>query len=255
MEKVEEKKEKKELKISDVLYSIKTIMFDHHLTIDQAMYLMCRSENIEYNITVADLTSLYNKNLIVKDKVNMTLLFHLKAPKQLSLSMALESVPIGTDISLNIADRIEKEFVIDKYLTVKERKKIADKYFKGDLTVARYFIMFKSLFPVKSKKTNAKWNKKFGFIYDGIGLWDDSLNITKKFHKIFRKLDIGAFLEATYRKVKDSIDFEQERCFMTKPYKFLNAFDSYYSEALERLKSLQLREQKDTDEKINKLKV
>jgi len=244
-----------EITKASVLYDITGIMNDHSLSADQALYLMCETENINYVLGIADINSLYNKGLLVKGKVNQTLLFHLKAPKQLTLDLNSTSTPNSTAFTLQIAHKIEKTFVIDKFLTDDERKRLADKYFKGDLSVARYFIIFKSLFPVKSKTKNIKWNTKFGFIYDGIGLWDDSLRVAKKFHDIYRKLDMGIFLEATYRKVKDSIDFEQERCFMTKPYKFLTGFDSYYMDVKDTIVLRETKKTKDPSVNIDKLKV
>ena len=250
--------DKVESKDIDLLYTIKEVMKDHHITLTQAFYLMCAIHNIEFDITPGDIVALYNKSLIVKGKVNTKLLFRLREqPEQLTLDMPFKSKPKGTKISLAIAEKIEKEFVIDTFLTEKEQKYIADKYFKGDLVAARYFIIFKSLFPVKSKKRNAKWNKKFGFVYDGVSLWDDSMKIAKKFHEIYRKQDIGAFLEATYMMVKDSTNLEEEKCFMTKPGKFLTSYDSYYREALERMED---RDKKKDDggkmkESIKTLKV
>jgi len=245
----------KELTRSDTLYEIKEIMLDHSLTIEQTMYLLCLFEGIEYDIDGGALVSLLNKGLIVKQKVNATLLFHLKKPVQLAINLQFVSKPNGTEYTLNIADKIEKEFVIDKYLKDEERKRIANRYFKGDTTLARYFIIFKSLFPVKSITHNKKWNAKFGFIYTNINLWDDSVRVAKKFKEIYTKLDIGVFLETAYRMVKDSIDFEQEKCFMTKPYKFLSAFDTYYQETIDLIAMRNKKINKQTDKKINNLKV
>ena len=244
--------------VADVLYTIKEIMKDHHLTLNQAFYLMCELNNIEYTVTPSDVVSLYSKNLLVKGKVNTKLLFHLrKQPEQLSLDMPFQSKPKGTEISLKVAEKIEKEFVVDEYLTDEERKYMADKYFKGDLTTARYFIIFKSLFPVKNKKKNRKWNKKFNFVYEGITLWDDSMRVAKKFAEIFHKKDIGMFLEAAYLAVKDATNIEEERCYMTKPYKFLTSYDSFYRDAEERMKEREGKKKDggNTEKSINELKV
>jgi len=242
----------------DSVFSMLEIMKDHSITSKQLLYLLSEFHGIENDdITADELVSLYNKGLIKKGYVNATALFHLKKPEQLELNLTAELSPKGSDYTLTIADKIEKEFVIDKNLTEDERKRIADKYFKGDKTIARYFIIFKSLFPVRHKITNHKWNTKFGIIHDGISLWDDSMRVGKKFLEIYKKLDIGVFLEATYRAVKDSIDFEQGRCFMTKPYKFLLAYDSYYQEAQDRIlaRISASNNRAETEEKIDKLKV
>ncbi len=251
MDKVE-----KELTTSDVLFNIKDIMLDHSLTADQTMYLLCKFNDIDYDIDITGVTSLYNKGLLTKgNTVNATLLFHLKKAKQQTLNLTFNSSPNGTELTLDRADRIEKAFVIDVFLEDDERKYIADKFFKGDLVLARYFIIFKSLFPIPHKTNNSKWNKKFGFTYEGINLWDSNFRVAKKFIEIYKKYDIGIFLEATYRKVKESIDLEQEKCFMTKPYKHLLSFDSYYREVEVDLKRQKKRSEKDTKNKIDKLKV
>jgi len=217
----------------DSVYQFIETMQDHSITPNQMLYLLANYYSIEYDqISASDIVSLYNKGLLKSKNTNITKLFHLKKSEQLSLDIMPDLQPKGIEYTLAIADKIEKEFVIDKYLDISERKRVADKYFKGDSTVARYFIIFKSLFPVRSKKNNSKWNKKFGFIYDGIDLWDDSQRVSKKFLDVYKTLDIGIFLEATYRKVKNSIDFNQQRCFMTKPYKFLTAYDSIYQETV-----------------------
>jgi hypothetical protein len=218
---------------SDTLYLIKEIMNDHHLTLEQAFYLMCKINDIDHNISATDTVSLYNKGLLKNQMVNKTLLFHLHQGKQLTLDLPFSSEPKCTDYTADIADRIEKVFVHDKLLTPEYRKAVADKYFKGDLSLSRYFIIFQSLFPVKDKAKNSK------FIYDGIGLWDSSPRVAKKFIEIYKKKDIGIFLEATYTKVKDSIDFELSKCFMTKPYKYLLAFDDAYDDAAERISARQ----------------
>jgi len=241
---------------ADVLYSIKDIMKDHNLTSNQAMFILCKFYNIEFDASMADVTSLFNKGLLLKGNVvNATLLFHLKKEVQLTLDIAFCSKPKGTELTLGRADRIEKEFVIDAFLTEIERKSVADTFFKGDLTLAKYFIIFKSLFPVKHKTHNAKWNKKFGFVYEGLSLWDDSTRVAKKFIEIYKKLDIGIFLEATYRKVKESTNIEEERCFMVKPYKHLLSFATYYRQVQEDLETKVVRSEKETEEKIDKLKV
>lgn len=219
----------------DTIFSIKEIMTDHHISIDQTFHLLCKVYNVEdHIITPNEQNELFTKGLLkAKGQVNQTLLFHLKTGQQLELDLGFESKPIGDDFTLDIADRIEKQFTNDKLLNDDYRKSISMKYFKGDLAVARYYLIFRSLFPVKSTKTNKKWNDKFGFIYEGIDLWDDSLRVAKKFYEVYTKYDIGIFLETVYTRVKNSIDFESEKVFMTKPYKFLNNFRSTYEEVEE----------------------
>jgi len=195
-----------------------------------------------------------NKGLIVSKKVNAALLFGLDKPKQLSLDLQFTSKPKGSEFSLDRADRLEKEFVPEDFLTDVARKKVADKHFKGDTVLARYFMIFRFLFP-NLKTFNDKWNNKYGFVYEGMSLWDDNPRVSKKFIEIYKKLDLGIFLEATYKRVKDCTDFEQERCFMQKPYKHLLSFDSYYNAVETEHKRKEKKSEKETKEKINKLKI
>jgi len=239
-----------------VLYKIKEIIDDHHLTLAQAFHLLCKIHNIENVVDPLDEVSLYNKKLLVAGgKVNQTLLFHLKQAVQLTLDLSANLEPHGNEYTLAIADKLEKEFVCAEFLTDDFRKKVAGRYFKGDETIAKYFLIFRSLFPVKDKKRNVKWNTKFGFIYDGVGLWDSAPRIAKKFLEVYRKKDIGVFLEATYRYAKDSIDIEAERTFMTKPYKFLIGYEDHYDTTMgyikERLEAKMKLGKKDDQSKLN----
>lgn len=215
-----------------VLYHIKELMADHHLTLDQTFYLLCTIYGVECEITANDAVALFNKGLLqVGNKVNQTLLFHLKAGEQLTLDMNFSTNPKGDEYTLNIADRIETTFVCNEFLTTEYRKKTADRYFKGDTNLARYYLIFRSLFPVKHPTRNAKWNTKFGFLYDGMGLWDTSARVAKKFLEIYRKKDIGIFLEATYNQVRDATDFDNNKTYMTKPYKYLLVYEDVYDDA------------------------
>ena len=217
-------------------------MKEHSLTLDQAIYLLSSIHNIDWEVTGADVLSLVSKGLIRDNKVNQTLLFRTRPPIQGTLDLNFESKPRGTDETLRIAHNLESKLVPAMHLTEEYRKSIADEYFKGDISTARYFIIFRHLFPVRDIKANIYWNKHFGFSYNGITLWDSHVRVAKKFHEIYRKKDIGLFLSGAYYCVKDSLDIEQERCFMTKPYKFLLAFEPWYETAKERLEEAQ-REQ------------
>jgi hypothetical protein len=235
-----------------VLTTIKELMEVHDLTSNQALYLMFKLNNIEYDITKDEHGGLFNKGLLLfDDEVNTDIAFAYKKKNgQLELNLKIESEPKGTEVSLMIAERIEKEFVIEENLTEKYRQEVANEFFKGDKVVARYFIIFESLFPTKNPKRNRKWNAKFGFVYNGVGLRDHSIRVAKKFHEVFRKKDIGVFLEATYNKVRDSINLEKEECYMMKPYKFLSSYSDYYRDAKEVMK--QRIEGKTNEKELNK---
>jgi hypothetical protein len=217
------------------IYELRDIIKEHGLTLEQAIYLLASLHDIDWELTGADALSLISKGLIKDNKVNQTVLFRTRPAIQGTLDFNSESVPKGDEETLRLAHNLEAKFVPSAHLTEDYRKKIADEFFKGDKSVARYFIIFRHLFPVRDLKANSTWNKHFGFSYNGISLWDSHVRVAKKFHEIYRKKDIGLFLSGAYHCVRDSIDLDSERCFMTKPYKFLLAFEPWYETARERM--------------------
>lgn len=235
---------------SSFIYELKDIMKEHALTIDQAIYLLASISGIDWELTGADALSLVSKGLIRDNKINQTLLFRTRPPIQGVLDLNFETKPRSTDETLRIAHNLETKLVPAMHLTNEFRKSVADEYFKGDISVARYFIIFRHLFPVRDLKANTNWNKHFGFSYNGITLWDSHIRVAKKFHEIYRKKDMGLFLSGTYYCVKDSLDLDNERCFMTKPYKFLLAFEPWYEHAKEVLEE---RKNTQTESAVNKL--
>lgn len=220
---------------SSFIFEVRDLMKEHALTLEQAMYLLASIHNIDWELSGSDALSLVNKSLIKNNKVNQTLLFRTRPPIQGTLELNFETKPRSSDETLSIAHNLEARLVPEIHLTDEFKKSVADEYFKGDLTVAKYFIIFRHLFPVRDLKANVLWNKHFGFKYNGITLWDSHIRVSKKFHDIYRKKDIGLFLSGAYYCVKDSLDIDQERCFMTKPYKFLLAFEPWYEHAKERM--------------------
>jgi hypothetical protein len=248
------KKEEKTVKNwSEFLFSIKELIKDHSLSLEQVMYLLCLIHNIEYDISASEVNGLYNKGLLKPGgKVNQTLLFHLKKANQLVMDLNFNSKPIGNEFTLNLAYALEKSFVLDEFLTEDYRKEIADEYFKGDLSVSRYFIIFRSMFPYKDKKRNRKWNTKFNLSYDGMTLWDNSIRVVKKFYEVYRKRDIGIFLQATYTWANECIDYETEKVFMTKPYKFLNSYEGMYELVNNKIMEYQ-KKQKDSESNSDRL--
>lgn len=235
----------------DFIYTVQEIMKEHSVTLGQAMYLLATVYGITWELSGADALSLVSKGLIRNNKINQTLLFRTRPVIQGTLDLNFETKPKGTDETLRLADNLETRFVPPIHLDATYRKSIADEYFKGDLSVARYFIIFKHLFPVKDTKLNHLWNRHFGFIYGGITLWDPHVRVAKKFLDIYRKRDIGLFLSGCYYKVVDSLDVQTEKCFMTKPYKFLEAYESWYEIAETKFKEKIARDtavKKETDQ-------
>ena len=260
MDEIEDKKNKSDLiNSADSMYDIMEIMERLELTADQILFILCKYHNITYETTANDLTSIINKGLIKKDTVDAFLLFDINKAKQLTLDLNPSSKPIGTEVTLDLAHRIEKEIVRDKYLEDEGVKLYLSSYnnlkkFKGDIVLGRYFLIFQSLFPGPMTH-NTKWNKRFGIIYDGNGLQDITVPVINKFIKIYKTKDIGIFLKTTYDFVKRSVKVEEGQCFMMKPNKFLSIYEPYYNEAIDKLSKIKKRSTKDMKNKINKLKV
>lgn len=223
------------------IFELKDVMKEHQLTLDQAVYLLASVETVDWELTGADALSLVNKGLIRDNKVNQTLLFRTRPVLQGTLDLNFESMPHRscTDETLRLAHNLETKLVPGTHLTEAYRKAIADEYFKGDLTVARYFIIFRHLFPVRDIKANINWNKLFGISYNQMTLWDSHVRVAKKFHDIYRKKDVGLLLAGAYYNVVDTLDSERNMSYMTKPYKYLLAFEPWYELAKEKLEEKQ----------------
>lgn len=248
---------------AEVLATINELMVTHNITLEQAFHVMCLINLVPNDgITAEAVVGLYNKGLLKDGKVAVNKAFPEKkiAEKeaQLELDMKVDVEPIGTEETLSLAHKIEKQFVPDKYLDdTKHPSKdvtwleyMANMYFKGDTTITRYYLIFRALFPKKDKSENKKWNKHFGFTYDGITLWDSSMLVAKKFLSVYRKVDMGIFILATYEAVKDGIDFEHQKSFMQKPGKFLNSYHDYLLTAVEKAEKLLVKSDQNEDSSL-----
>ena len=92
---------------------------------------------------------------------------------------------------------------------VPDPKKIEDvkDYFDGnDLLTSLYFTWL-YLFPDNNStpENNAGWKNLFGIDYNGVRLRLDTEGARKNFKKMVNKKDIGIFIFATYRFIKDHI--------------------------------------------------
>jgi hypothetical protein len=223
---------------TDFIYELQDLITEHSITLEQAFYCLCQVHNIEYEISAADVLPLYQKNLFKNNKINTKVLFRSREePEQAQLDLAFDSTPAkSSEDNLKLARRLEDKLVPESHLKNEYREEIAQKFFKGDRTAARYFIIFKSVFPVRDKHLNVKWNRHFGFTYDGMSLWDSHVRVAKKFHEFYRKKDIGLFIAGVYLYSQDATDVENEKCWMTKPYKFMNNYEQWYELAEETVK-------------------
>jgi len=231
---------------TDFIYELQDLITEHSITLEQAFYCLCQVHNIEYEIGAADVLPLYQKGLFKNNKINTKVLFRSREePKQAQLELSFDSTPAkSSEENLKLAQKIEAKLVADDYLEDSHREEVAQKYFKGDKTAARYFIIFRSLFPVRDKRANVKWNRHFGFTYDGMTLWDSHVRVAKKFHEFYRKKDIGLFIAGAYLYATDTTDLENEKCWMTKPYKFMNNYEQWYDLAEETAKQRTEQENK-----------
>ncbi len=240
---------------SEFIYEVQDLVSEHGITLAQAFHCLCLLHNIDSIISAEDALPIYQKGLIKGNKINLKVLFRdREEPEQATLNLEFTSEPKSTEDTLKVVDRLEKRIVLDKYLSDDYRGEIAQKYFKGDKNVARYFIVFKSLFPVKDKKVNAKWNKHYGYIYEGLTLWDSHVRVAKRFHELYRKKDICIFIAGAYLYTRDVVNSDEETCWITKPYKFMTNYEQWYDSAEENMIAKQEEEAEPIKEKVMGIK-
>ena len=226
------------------IYELQDIMKEHSLTLNQTVQLLALLHGITGDVPASDQIVLMNKRLLKPgNEVDIKILFRRREDKQLALKMNFSTDAKGTDDTLKLAHNLEKEFVLDVFLTDAHRKEVADKFFSGDLTIARYFTIFKSLFPRRGLKSNKKWNKHFRITYDDSDRWSSSYIIPKKFEKLFKKKDIGLLLMGLYFAIKDGIDYDAFKTFVIKPQTFLENWEQWYELAETKLEDVKEAEE------------
>ncbi len=244
MGKVIENNSKVYISRPEFLYEIKEVMKTHSITLNQTMMLYFMLYNIKFDSNGADVVALYQKGLLkAGNTVVLTKLFGDKLKReQMEMKFEFTTVPKGSKDTVMLATNLGKAFVPDIELETKSIKSVADTYFKGDVGIAEYFIIFKYLFPrPNSAGNNLKWNTHFGFSYDAGSRWDDSMVVARKFTKIFITKDIGIFLSGLYYYIHDSINFDMGECYATKPNKFLDSYSSWYDLAKSKYEKSKLK--------------
>lgn len=218
------------------VYEVRDLMKEHNLNERQVIQIFALLHGISWELPAEDNLVLINKNLLKPgNQVNIKVLFRREEDQQQMLKFNFNSKAKVTEETITIAENLEKEFVPEDWLTDVYVKRIADEYFSGDLTLARYFMIFKAMFPVKDLKQNKKWNVHFRMTYEDSTRWSSSYLVPKKFAQIYAKKDIGLFLSGLYYAIKDSINPDIARCFMTKPEKFLLDYEQWYDLAKTKL--------------------
>lgn len=221
----------------EFLYEIIDLKRTHSINLDQVLLLYSMMYKIEWTRTAEDLIMLFQKGLVKPGYVvDVDKLYSgKKTNEQLLLDFNFSTEPKGTEETLKLSENLKKTFVPDKFQTEEYIKLTADEYFKGDIGIAEHFITFKFLFPKPNASgDNTKWNSHFEFSYEDSSRWDDSMVVVHKFRDVYKKKDIGYFLSGLYYFIRDAIDFEQGRCFATKPNKFLDSHNSWYELAKEK---------------------
>ncbi len=228
----------------EFLYEVKDVMKEHGLTATQTFQVLSLLHGIEWEIPATDLIILVNKRLVkAGNKVNVDVLFRRDKSKQLIIDLTFNSDPVGTEETLKLAANLLKELVDPEQLKETNLKTIANEYFAGDVTKAKYFTIFRAMFPIKNLKENKRWNKHFKITYEGSSRWSSSYIVPKKFDKIFKERDIGLFLTGLYYAVVDSIDYNTHMCFITKPEKFLNDYTQWYDLAKSKLETIKRKKE------------
>ena len=229
--------------LTETLMLLDDIMTTHSLTEREAVAVLRSFCSMTHTLSITERMPLVNSGLLLlDDTVNEGLLFKDKEVIQTSLNLQFESVPKCPSEHLDIAHKLEKELVpadIDKDEMIKH---YADKYFSGDKAVARYFIIFRFLFPDKTSPGSINWTRHFKVGFDSTKRWVPTASNAKKFHDIYRKKDIGIFLAGAYYAVLDSVNVSEGTCFMTTSDKFMSRYDSWYEYAADKIKAAQEKE-------------
>lgn len=227
----------------NMLMQFDNIMLEHGLTIPQTYTILCMANSLPATPTAEMYQVFISKNLLKADGVNTKVLYRtMQEVEQQELPLAVITEPKGDEISLEAAHKVEQILVPEKHRTDEAIQVIADKYFKGDIGVARYYNIFKWCFPTKSHPLY--YNVFKCDPIDG-NRWDSSVSVAKKFHKLFLKLDIGAFFQGLYMFNISVVDRESSVSYMCKPNKYLLQQDQWYEYGLQALDTVRVgREQK-----------
>ena len=219
----------------DYLFLIKELMLEHGITENETLYLFAKLHKIEWSIDASSYLRLLNKNLIDSDKnVKQEILFRRYSIEQLEIELTFETTDKTTNTTAKLVENLWNKFVDTSLYTKAKIATTASSYFSGDTTIAKYFVIFMNIFPQGSSKRNAKWNKAFGVVFDGVNRQEWSVRIAKKFRTVYSKkeIDPGILLSAAYFFVKDGIDDSGE-AFISKPISFLNTYHYWYEFAEE----------------------
>jgi len=231
----------------EFMYEIKNLTKKHGITIDQLLLTYSYLYGINWSkfSKSDDVLVLYNKGILTAgNKVNTTKLFGKKESGQLQLNMESESEPKGTEETLKLAENLKATFGVDADFTEDNLKEVAQTYFKGDVTIAYYFMIYKGLFPKSTKnQDNAKWNSYFGFRFDDMSKWTTTVAMANKFAKIYKTEDIGLFLSGTFYYVKDTIDYERGKCYAVRADRFLDMYKEWIKVAEDKFNLAQKKKQ------------
>jgi len=224
--------------LTDVLMEVDDLMITHGLTEREVIAILRSFCSMTHTLSITEKNPLMLKSiLLLDDTVNEGVLFKNKPAVQTVMQMEFESVPKCEISHLDLAHKLEKELVPEDMDKDELITMYANKYFSGDKTVARYFVVFRFLFPDRTSGGMQNWTRHFKVGFDGVKRWVPTVSNAKKFHDIYRKKDIGIFLAGAYYAVLDAVDINAGTCFMTTSDKFMMRYDSWYDYALDKVKA------------------
>lgn len=219
----------------EYLFLIKELMLEHNINENEVLYLLAKIHKVEWSIHSGSFLRLVNKNLITTDKeVKTAIFFRRYSVEQLEVELTFATTDKVSDKTQKLVNNLWNKFVDNTIYTDGKITTIASKYFSGDTTIAKYFIIFINIFPQGSSKRNNKWNKAFGVVFDGVNRQEWSVRVARKFRSVYsaKTVDPGILLSATYFFVKDGIG-ESGEAFISKPITFLNTYEYWYDIAEE----------------------
>ena len=220
--------------MSVFISNIKEALEQELITEGQALYIICRLDNVNYPIEALQLLELTKLKFIINNRVGKILLtgenvkLKLKGtvkarydsqiseqiPKQLCRLLCVKNEDTGTLKLIGDDDDINTT---------------ADKFLGGEGLVAYHFLIFLFMFPLRGS-TNKKWEKHFsGRAYTGARLRVRSKKAGKLFLSVARNKDMGIFLYGTYLFIKSCI--QEDRTYVKTIQNYMLEYEDWYVEA------------------------
>jgi len=187
-------------------------------------------EESPFGITTDAYKDLYNRQYVYKDMPTPRYLDLVTQITDTDSSMYLTKpiVPSVHEKLKEIIPQLQATLMYSKPSEDEEERVMA--FFKEE-TVTALYLTWLWLFPtsVDLRYRNASWDHLFGIKYDGVRLRGNNEGAMKNFAAIGRRCDLGIYIFATYRFIKDGIGSDG-RAYISKQANFFKVQDDWYND-------------------------